>query len=212
MAYTVNEAYTLVLQEADKMGSDYFTLDAVLKRFRTCAYDFVGSKAAEIERTQQVTDDIRPLVKMAPIAATPSVVEAQVYNAAMPSDYHTRLSIIVEYNTGSRSVKPKIERIGEHNTNMADPFNNAHPDYPLIKQMSDFFEIYPGGPVATQIFLTYLKKPTFGVNLGDLIINLPIAATEEILKQTAASLTLTTGDQRAASEYQVNATSRKAGK
>ena len=58
MPYTVAEAYNRVLEEADKLGSDYFDKQQVLSVFKKETLDFVGSKAAEAELNQQVTDDI----------------------------------------------------------------------------------------------------------------------------------------------------------
>lgn len=209
MAYTVNDAYNIVLQEADKMGSDYFPLPAVLARFKTEALDFVGKRAAEVEITQQVTDDIRQLVTLQQITTTVNADEAQCYNAALPLNYHTRFNVKVQYSDGTSADRPTLERIGEHNHNMQDPFKKPTKAYPLVMQMSDFFKIYTGGAVATKLWLTYLKRPTFGVNGGDTVVNLSDDAVEDILKKTAAALHMVTGDPRAPMEIQVNQLSRK---
>lgn len=209
MAYTVQVAYMKVLEAADKMGSDYFPQPLVLSRFKTVTYDFLGQKAKEIEMNQEVTDDIKSLVVHAPIAPIPDPNEANCWLASQPLNYHTRLAVIVKYVDGTSSRMPTVERIGEHNSNLANPFKNPTKDYPLIQQMGDYFKIYPGNNNVSKFYLSYLRKPIFGINDNDMIVDLPVQVVEALINDVATSLIAKSGDPRTPVDIQVNESFRK---
>jgi hypothetical protein len=214
MAYSVTEAYNRILEEADKIGSDYYTLPQVLKAFKKETFDFVGARAAEAEITQEVTDDIRSLVVPAKIAFIPNPDNALEVMAIVPNDYHSRLSINVLYSDGLKARKPTIEKMGEINTNSISPFKKEDRMYPRIQQFSNYFNVITGlssSSVITpdKLILIYLKKPTFGKALSDQIVNLPDNVCELLFATTANSFKINAGDQRAASTFQINNTYRK---
>ena len=71
MAYTVSEAYKRVLDEADKMGSDYMPLPEMLSLFKKETLGFVRERAKDIEKNQEITTDLVPLIKPLSIPLIP---------------------------------------------------------------------------------------------------------------------------------------------
>ena len=214
MPYTVSEAYNRVLEEADKLGSDYFNKQQVLSVFKKETLDFVESKAKEAEINQEVTDDIRSLVISIGIPIIPNPDNALEKIAALPDNYLRRLSVNVLYNDSIRSRKPTIERFGESNTNAISPFKKADRMYPRIQQFSNYFNIITGLSSSStvqpsKLLLIYFKKPTFGKNDSDLVVNLPDTVCEYLFVQTAASLGINSGGTNAALKYQSNQLFRK---
>ena len=212
--YTVTEAYNRTLEEADKLGSDYFALPLFLKYFKKEVLDFVGSKAKEIEETQEITDDIVSLIDKKWIPFTNDPDEPEHKFAAKPNDYFSRISINVKYTDGLEARKPIIERFGESNTNSISPFKKAERMYPVIQQFSNYFYVVTGLSLSSliqpdKLKLIYLKKPTFGSDSNDVVVNLPDQVCELLFARTANSFFVTTGDERAQTDFQINQTYRK---
>jgi hypothetical protein len=214
MSYTVTEAYNRVLEEADKIGSDYYTLPQVLKAFKKETLNFIGERAKEVESSQEVTDDIRSLVesKLIPFIINPDNPLERI--ASLPNDYHTKLTINVLYSDGLKARKPLIERHGETNTNTLSPFKKADRMYPVIQQFSNYFNIKTGlsagSPIQPdKLILIYLKEPTFGKLQSDIIVNLPDQVCELLFSTTANSFLVNTGDIRAELDYKINQNYRK---
>jgi len=212
--YTVTQGYTRVLEEVDKLGSDYFALPQVLSAFKKEAFDFIEARAKEAEITQEVTDDIRTLVVPLKVTLTPNPDDAAHYIAALPNNYNRLLRLNIMYSDGITARKPKIEKFGEHNTNMINPLTSPNRSYPLIQQFSNYFNVITGLPVGgvispTEMIIIYIKKPTFGTQQGQPIIDLPDSACELLFAKTATALLLNTGDPRAQVDFQVNQTYRK---
>ena len=213
MSYTVSQAYSRILEEGDKLGSDYFTLPQVLKAFKKEVLSFVGARAKEIEANQEVTDDVRSLVVsvLIPFVNNPDNVLEKM--ATVPNNYHTKVSLNILYTDGLKARVPTVERHGEHNTNMISPFRKPERMYPLIQQFSNYFNVITGIPLAStvqpsKLILIYLKQPTFGANAIDEVVNLPDAVCEYLFQETANRLRLNTGEPQAAQDFQFNQTFR----
>lgn len=214
MSYTVNEAYTRVLEEADKLGSDYFSLPQVLSAFKKETLDFVGAKAKEAEINQEVTDDLRPLVVSRLINFIPNPDDALEKMASLPNDYHTKLSLNVLYTDGLKARKPMVERMGEHNTNSISPFTKAERAYPLIQQFSNYFNVITNIKSdatiqPSKLILIYIKQPTFGKLPDDIVVELSDTVCEYLFAATANHLRLNAGEQSAGQDFQINELYRK---
>lgn len=214
MSYKVTEAYNRVLEEADKLGSDYFSLPQVLTAFKKETLDFVGARAKEVEINQEVTDDIRPLVDsiLIPFLANPD--DALQKMASLPNNYHTKLSINVLYTDGLKARIPTIERMGEHNTNSISPFKKPDRSYPLIQQFSNYFNVITNIPSSatiqpSKLILIYIKQPTFGKQLDDIVLNLSDTVCEYLFAQTANHLRINAGESSGVQDFQINQTYRK---
>lgn len=214
MPYTVNQAYNRVLEEADKLGSDYFSKPQVLSAFKKEVLDFVGSRAAEAEINQQVTDDIQPLVASVLIPFIPNPDNALEKMATRPNDYFARLSINVQYSDGLKARKPTIEKFGESIHNAASPFKREDRMYPRIQQFSSYYNVITGIPInatiqPSKLILIYVKNPTFGKLDSDLVVNLNDTVCEYLFVQTAANLGINSGGTNAGTKFQANQLFRK---
>lgn len=214
MSYTVNEAYTRVLEEADKLGSDYFSLPQVLTAFKKETLDFVGARAKEAEINQEVTDDLRPLVVPVSIPFIPNPDNALEKMATLPNNYHTKLSINVLYTDGLKSRIPTIERMGEHNTNSISPYKKPERAYPLIQQFSNYFNVITNIPSnaiiqPSKLLLIYIKQPTFGKLPDAIIVDLSDTVCEYLFAATANHLRLNAGEGSAGQDFQINELYRK---
>jgi len=214
MAYTVQEAYNRVLEEADKLGSDYFTLPQVLKAFKKETLDFVGARAKEAELNQEVTDDIRPLLVPVSIPFINNPDDNLQKMATLPNNYHTKLSVNVMYTDGLKARKPLVERHGESNTNEISPFKKADRMYPRIQQFANYFNVITGLSSSSTIqpsklLLVYIKQPTFGRVSTDAVVELSDAVCELLFAMTANALRLNVGEQQAQTNFQVNQTYRQ---
>jgi hypothetical protein len=209
MAYTVTAAYNRILEEADKLGSDYFTLPQVLSAFKKETLSFVGARAKEVELNQEVTDDVRSLVesKLIPFVNNPD--DSLQKMATLPNDYLRKISINVKYTDGLKARLPTIERHGEHNTNSISPYKKPDRSYPLIQQFSNYFNVHTGIPSDATIqpdklILIYFKNPTFGSTAEQVVVNLPDDVCEYLFVETANALRLNTGEPSASNDFQIN--------
>lgn len=213
MSYTVAQAYSRVLEEADKLGSDYFSLPQVLAAFKKETLSFVGARAKEAELNQEITDDIRSLVVPVLIPFIPNPDNALEKMASLPNNYLAKLSVNVKYTDGLKARVPTLERHGEHNTNSVSPFRKAEKMYPLIQQFSNYFNVVTNiAANATvqpdKLILVYLKKPTFGSVNADIVVDLSDTVCEYLFGETANHLRLNTGEPQAAQDFQFNQTYR----
>lgn len=214
MSYTVNEMYNRVLEESDKLGSDYFTLVQVKNAFKKEVLDFVGARAKDAELNQEVTDDIRSLVVPTTINFIPNPDDAKAVMAALPNNYFAKLSLNVLYSDGLTSRVPTIERFGENNTNSVSPYKKPERMYPLIQQFANYFNVKCGIPAFSPItpqklVIVYIKKPTFGNQVNDICVDLPDQVCESMFANVATNFFLTTGDERAGSNFQADRTYRE---
>lgn len=214
MAYTVTEAYNRVLEEADKLGSDYFTLPQVLKAFKKETLDFVGARAKEAELNQEVTDDIRTLLVPVSIPFINNPDNALEKMAVLPNNYHTRLSVNVLYNDGLKARKPTVEKFGEANTNTISPFKKEDRLYPRIQQFANYFNVITGLAAnstiqPSKLLLVYIKKPSFGSMQTDVVVDLNDTVCEYLFAATANALRLNVGESQGQTNFQVNQTYRQ---
>lgn len=213
MPYTVTQAYNRILEEADKLGSDYFTLPQVLAVFKTETLSFVGAKAKEIELNQEVTDDMKSLLVPVLISFINDPDNPIEKIATIPNNYHTKVSANVLYTDGLKARIPTFERHGEHNTNSVSPYRKPEKMYPLIRQFANYFKVETGlGLTATvqpsKLILIYIKQPTFGVSGANVVVDLPDPVCEYLFKETATHLRQSTGEPTAPQSFQLNQTFR----
>jgi hypothetical protein len=213
MSYTVTEAYHRILEEADKLGSDYFSLPQVLKAFKKETLSFVGARAKEAEINQEVTDDIRSLLVPTLLPFIPNPDNALEKMATLPNNYHTKISVNVLYTDGLKARVPTLERHGEHNTNSISPFKKPDRMYPLIQQFSNYFNVHTGLTAnstvqPSKLILIYIKQPSFGVAQTDVMVDLPDSVCEYLFAETANHLRLNTGEPQASQDFQANQTFR----
>lgn len=203
----------------DKMGSDYFPLPIKFGRFISAVYDFIRENSKYLEVTQEISDDIKPLLikrnHVMVAGTTPGI-----YEIAEPADYLRLISIEPYARVNNADVK-KFKKVyivkeGQRMAYERSPHRKPTPFYPHIYRNSNIFEVNVG--VDTDVYqnakITFLKKPTFG-NISvdtDRIVNLPDMAIEQILLRTANSLRFTTADETASSVYQFDQTFGKRNK
>lgn len=207
MAYTVSQAYTRTLQEADKMGSDYFTLPEFLNVFQKEVYDFVENATKDIEETQLITDDIRPLIKTSELALVVSSIDPKDTMAAIPLDYFRRARINVIYTDNVLAREPQIIRHGEADYSNISPYKKATKEYPIITQHSDFFNvktnIFVGSLIQpSKLLVTYVSKPVINKLEHEIITSLNDSVCELLFGRAANSFMATKGDPRVQMTFQ----------
>lgn len=214
---TVNEAYNKALEEADKNGSDYFSLPQFLVFFKNATYDFLGSRVKDVEASQTITDDIRPLVITNGLNLVYDINDPEVFNemfTAIPSNYYRGIRLNVKYNDGSVAREPNFIRHGEEDHVYSNPNKRPTKDYPLIKELSNVFRVVTNLPVngtlqASKLICVYVKHPTFGSSGPDKIVDLPIDVVYLLTQRTANSFMETKGDARVGTSIQYRELFRK---
>lgn len=211
MDYQLSEVKTKLNQLSDKMGSDYFVLPVLLNFFETATYDFVGEKLKIIEKTQEIVDDIRPLIIVKDLSCLADPNITGKYIAGLPDDYLRTVAYTVFYADNSQCRRADLMRQAEYQMARLNPNKKPTKDYPLILQEASNFQIDSGSTAPKTLRLTYCKKPSFATTgePGTRIVNLPDDAIEEILKITVTNLFNTTADQRTQSSYQLQENYRK---
>lgn len=200
----------------DKLGSDYFPLAIKLERFETMAYDFIRETTDYFEATQELSDDLKPLLvksEFSIVKDSKSLVN-NVWDVPEPADYLRLVSIIpvikdsVTGNNMTKAKKVSILKAGQEMSYERDPFRNATAEYPNVYRIGNFFKIDVGTDMSnyTGAYITYIKKPVIAKvsELQKRVINLNDIAIEKICLKTADSLRITTGDVNAAPNYQFN--------
>lgn len=201
MAYTVSEAYNKVLDEADKMGSDYMPLPEMLSLFKKETLGFVREKAKDIEKNQEITTDLVPLVKPLSIALIPNPDVPHQQIASRPSDYINRARVNVQYTDLMIARQPSVIKHGEIDSANASPFKRASKMYPIITQFEDYFNVDSGIRSTETIqpmslILTYIRTPIFGSDLDDVIVDLDDTVCEMLFSRTANQFMVNKGDPR----------------
>ncbi len=212
MDYKLSEVDRKLKQFTDKMGSDYFPLPVLLNYFHTCTLDFVAERVKEIEKTQEVVDDIRPLITNGklPIAKDPN--DATRWIAALPLKYFRLVSYDVLYDDNTRCRRADLLRHGEYSAAVLNPNKRPTKHYPIILQENNLFQIDSGtGNIPEFLKITYCKKPSFATvaNKEVRVVNLPDEAIEKIMLSVVTRLFNSTGDQRTQSNYQLQEAFRK---
>lgn len=212
MDYTLSEVHEKLKQLSDKMGSDYFVLPVFLNFFETATYDFVGEKLKIVEKTQEITDDIRTLISLpTDIPIVEDINKPGRYIAAIPVNYHRLVAHDVYYADNVRCRRSDLIRQAEYGISRLNPNRTPTKMYPLVLQFDSYFQIDSGIDIPLIFKLTYCKKPTFATTgqLSTRIVNLPDDSIEEILKITVTGLFNKTADERTQSSYQLEETYRK---
>lgn len=217
--YTVEYCDKYLDELLDKMGSDYFPLEVKFGRLVNVTYDFIRESCKYLEGTQEISDDLKPLLVRVPHVMTATATQG-VWEIAEPNDYIRLISIepyaLVNGIDTRKFKKVHINKEGQRLAYERDPFRKPSALYPVIFRLSNIFEVRVGDDTDTysKAFISYIKKPTFGdiENDNDILLNLPDIAMEMILAKTAESLRFTTGDEIANSVYQFDQTFGKRNK
>jgi hypothetical protein len=196
--YSLEETYYLILQKADKIGSDFFQLPVILNRFRSATYEYLDAIKKVLEMNQGITDDIKPLIvpKRFPLLAD---ADLGGMKGPLPSDYYYLASIKPIYLGNTTPRQTRVVRIGQDEIMKIDPFNKPTLEYPHVYQYENFINIQTNDvEEAIEVLILYIKKPVFA-NLNEpqvRIVNLPDNVIEKIIEITVKQLFASTADQR----------------
>ena len=200
MNYTLEEIRDKAEVFSDKMGSDYFTLPVFLSAFETSALGFIGLRLKQVEKTQEITDDIRNLVVPKKIPVIVDTNNLSRYIAPVPVDYIRLLSYDVIYQDGSICRQANLLRQSEKKHALNNPSEKPNKKYPIITQENELWEVDSGSTVPAFLKIYYGKKPSIASTneLTKRIINLPDDVIEKILLNTLKLLYGFTADERTA--------------
>lgn len=216
MAYTVDHLYKKVLENSDKMGSDFFTLEYVMNKLETATYDFIGETVKFIENTQEIRDDLLSLYKPFKLPVVTDPNNAEFGAMALPEDYlHLMSARVMDKDIKVRETT--LIRHGQDEIFLQDPDTKPTAVYPLLSAYDSYIRVYsPGSPEFITGF--YVKKPIFGAySIHDdteieIAVNLPDASTEKIIKTIVNEIFIAVGDPRAQMQYANKETYRKRSK
>lgn len=209
--YTIDYAYAQCKKLVDKIGSSLFTLPKFLTLFEAATYDFIGPSIKYIENTQEIRDDIRTLYR--PLSLEITSLNGSIGICSFPDDYLYLLSIkLVNNNKTDPPVrKVKLIRHGEQNINALNPHSRPTKEYPTVIYYSDYIEIH-GGIISGYLKGSYVKKPKFGINQTDIVVDLPDNVVQKIIKKTAYTFDLSVADERTNSQLEDENIYRQRGK
>lgn len=191
-----------VNDEADKQGSDYFSYPLVKERFRKCTLALIREWVKNAEDTQEVVDDLKPIIKIKPLTPIANPDDVSNFICAVPNDYLHKLSGRFIYDNGQSSVKTTFERHAEEEFNRASPFKRPSFEFPLVSQVGNHFIIDTDQVVPKEFKLIYVKIPLFGVGENDPVFDLGEQALEKIVDLVTASFLIKAGDPRSGANYQ----------
>jgi hypothetical protein len=206
----------------DKMGSDLFPLPIKLNRFIMVTLDFIRESTKNLEITQEVSDDIKPLLIRSNYTILQDPINQNLWTCPEPADYIRLVSLVplfldpVDNHLKQKAKKVKILKEGQREAYKRDPFNNATNEYPQVFRYANLFKIDVGDDTVnySKALLSYIKKPNFA-DVNDLtirIVNLPDITIEQLLLKTADALRFSTGDSDAVANYQFGQSFGKRGK
>lgn len=198
MDYTLDGVHNILQQFADKVDSDYFTLPDLLNHFTVSAHKFIADRLDEIEKTQQVSDDIATLVHPTKLEVIKDPNDSTRYIAAYPVNYLRLISYDIFYEGGYKCRRADKIRQAEYSVNSNNPYRRGTKQYPIILQENNLFQIDSGVAVPESMKLVYAKKPSIARTNEKTkrIINLPDEAIDKIILDTVTRLFNKTGDQR----------------
>lgn len=196
--YTLSEVEEKMQQFADKNGSDYFQLPELMNHFRTATLEFVGEKLRSMEKTQEVVDDIRPLIVPGKLAVIADPDDTARYIAALPLKYMRLVSYDIIYEDGSKCRRADLKTQSQYTTAVLNPNQRPTKHYPIILQENGLFQIDCGTTVAAFMKIFYCKKPSFAkvTEPERRIVNLPDESIENIILSTVMGLYGKTADER----------------
>ena len=208
MSYTLEEVHYTLQQFADKLESDYFTLPELLSHFRVAANKFISERLDNVEKTQQITDDILPLITPASLPVIPDPNDGSRFIAALPARYLRLLSYDIIYNDGTKCRRADKMRQAEYGTSSNSPYKRGSKYYPIILQENNLFQIDAGPGVPETMPIKFCKKPSIAKahQKTTRIINLPDEAIDKIILDTVTRLFNRTADQRTQTNYQLEQT------
>jgi hypothetical protein len=183
MKYTIEYCDVLMDQELDKLGSDLVTLPLKLMQFRKATYDFIRETVKYIEITQEVSDDLKSLLRYTtlPMVANGTPGQWQVLD---PNDYHRLITAEPFYapnpnqnqNLQNKSSIPantflkkyktiRIIKLGQEVAYNRDQFKKPTHEYPTVQRLSgkvlfDFGS--DDGTLYKNARISYVKEPNFG--------------------------------------------------
>lgn len=198
MSYTLENVHYTLQQFADKVDSDYFTLPELLNHFRVAANKFIADRLDDIEKTQQITDDILPLVTPDNLAVIQDPLDTSRYIAALPIRYLRLISYDLIYNDGTKCRRADKMKQAEYSPASNNPYKRGSKQYPIILMENNLFQIDAGPGVPTSMPIKYAKKPTIAKTNQKTtrIINLPDDAIDKVILDTVTRLFNRTGDKR----------------
>jgi hypothetical protein len=198
MDYTLEGVHYVLQQFADKVDSDYFTLPELLSHFSVSANKFISERLDNVEKTQQITDDILPLVTPGNLDVIQDPNDASRYIAALPVKYLRLMSYDLIYSDGTRCRRADKMRQAEYSTASNNPYKRGSKQYPIILQENSLFQIDAGPGIPVSMVIKYCKKPSIAKTNQKTtrIINLPDEAIDKIILDTITRLFNRTGDQR----------------
>lgn len=235
MAYTIEYVDNYLDNELDKLGSDYFPLPIKLYQFRKATYDFIRENTGFSEATQEISDDIKSLVRFQNRVLTQEYYPREnIFRCPYPLDYHRLITLMPLYEVeapfsgsgitldnedpnergtfdNTKFKRLTIAKLGQLEVHLRNPHNEPTEEYPLVLRKDDYMEIHFQKGVSTNYTrarILYYKEPTFGdeENLQDIIVDLPKLSVEKIIDRTANSLRFIAGDVHAESNYRFDQT------
>lgn len=211
MEYTLEEVHYTLQQFADKVDSDYFTLPELLNHFSVSANKFISERLDNVEKTQQITDDILPLVVPVNIPVVQDPNDVRRYIAPLPARYLRLISYDVLYSDGTSCRRADKMRQSEYKTSSNNPYRRGTKQNPIILQENNLFQIDAGPGVPDSIKIVYGKKPSIAKTNQKTrrIIDLPDESIDKIILDTISRLFNRTGDQRIQSNLHLEDTFKK---
>lgn len=200
----------------DKVGSDYFPLPIKLDRFITATYDFLRDRTKSLEITQEVSDDLKPLLKtrkLSILKSEMSIYSKNTWNCPEPIDYYRLIGLVpvyvdVDLKEKIKSKKTQIIQAGQRESYARDPYREPTAEYPNIIREANLFSIDVGedSTTYTSAIITYVKKPLFAKEDEETkrIVDLNDSAIDQILLKTSDYLRFGVSDENAANNYQFN--------
>jgi hypothetical protein len=198
MDYTLEGIHYVLQQFADKVESDYFTLPELLNHFSISANKFISGRLDNIEETQQITDDILPLIVPGSLDVIQDPNDSTRYIAPLPIKYLRLVSYDILYADGTSCRRADKMKQAEYKTSSNSPYRRGSRQYPIILQENNMFQIDAGPAVPSKMKIKFAKKPRIAKTNEKTrrIINLPDEAIDKILLDTVTRLFNRTGDQR----------------
>jgi hypothetical protein len=188
MEYSVDYCDKLMDQQLDKMGSDLFTLPIKLMQFRKATYDFIRETTTFFEATQEISDDLKMLLKSKNVLMTKFGREGKWFSVN-PNDYHRLIMAKPKFvnkimptfsttqsfssrqqNTQKQSFETryhtvKIIKLGQEIIYKRSPYKKPTHEYPVVQRLSDKIMFDFGSDDGTDYKIaeiSYIKEPSFG--------------------------------------------------
>ncbi len=210
MAYTVTYCDQFMDELLDKMGSDYFPLPIKLRRFESITLQFIRESTNFLETTQELSDDIVAWItsqkKTLSGGKNFRYMGKKFYRIEFPQDYLRFLNLVPMHddspiigrnsNEDFPDLEIKTYRIGHFLMNERNPFRKAIGSRVNIYRMDDsiLIDMEPN-PYFNYVDFTYVRKPVFGKNPGEMILDCTNdILVDKLMHKTCVSLRSTSSD------------------